>query len=56
VFGVAWGALFLGEHITLTTVGGLVIVLGSVALVTDVRLTRLRTSRSAGTAVEQSVP
>ena len=56
VFGVAWGALFLGEHITLTTVGGLVIVLGSVALVTDVRLTPLRTSRSAGTAVEQSVP
>ncbi len=36
VFGLAWGALFLGEPITPATVVGLLIVLTAVALVTEV--------------------
>ncbi len=36
VFGLAWGALFLGEPITPATLVGLLIVLTAVALVTEV--------------------
>lgn len=35
VFGVLWGATFLDEPVTLGAILGLITVLGSVALVTD---------------------
>lgn len=38
VFGIAWGALFLGEAITSGVVAGLLIILVSVALVSNVPL------------------
>lgn len=38
IFGTLWGALFLGEHITLSTVLGCGVVLAGTALVTGVRL------------------
>lgn len=36
VFGLLWGALFLGEHVTFSTTAGLVIILAGVVLVTRV--------------------
>lgn len=41
VFGVTWGALFLGETITLNAVAGCAIILVSTALVTGVGLSRM---------------
>lgn len=38
VFGTAWGALFLDEPVTRGMIAGLLLVLGSVVLVNDVRL------------------
>lgn len=38
VFGLLWGALFLGEPVGIATVAGLVVVLASVVLVTGLRL------------------
>jgi drug/metabolite transporter (DMT)-like permease len=38
LFGMVWGAIFLGEPLTAGMVAGLVIVIGSVLLVNDVRL------------------
>jgi len=38
LFGMGWGAIFLGEPLTAGMVAGLVIVIGSVLLVNDVRL------------------
>ena len=40
VFGLLWGALFLQEQVTVSTGAGLLIVLASVALVTDLAPTR----------------
>ena len=40
VFGVLWGALFLHEQVTVGTGAGLLVVLASVALITDLRLPR----------------
>ena len=37
-FGTLWGALLLGESVTLGMVAGLTLILGSVVLVTDLRL------------------
>jgi drug/metabolite transporter (DMT)-like permease len=38
LFGMAWGALFLGEPVTRGMLAGLALILGSVVLVNDVRL------------------
>ena len=45
VFGVLWGALLLGEHISPGMLAGLVIVLGSVGLVTGMLSPRRRNLR-----------
>jgi drug/metabolite transporter (DMT)-like permease len=42
VFGMIWGALFLGEPITIRLIVGLVIILSSVALVANVRFRKSR--------------
>ena len=42
VFGVIWAAIFLGEHLTLGTLAGGVVILVSVSLVTGTRLPALR--------------
>lgn len=42
VFGVLWGALFLGEPVGISTVAGGLIVLGGTALVVGVRLPQTR--------------
>jgi drug/metabolite transporter (DMT)-like permease len=41
VFGVSWGALFLGETVGWHTLAGAVTVLTGTALVTGVSLTKL---------------
>jgi len=41
VFGMAWGALFLGEPVTRGMIAGLALILVSVVLVNEVRLGRL---------------
>ena len=38
IFGTLWGALFLGEQITISTMAGCGVVLAGTALVTGVRL------------------
>jgi hypothetical protein len=38
LFGTLWGALFLGEPLTVGMLGGLGIILSSVILVNEVRL------------------
>jgi drug/metabolite transporter (DMT)-like permease len=40
VFGIVWGALFLGEPISVSLIIGLLIILTSIALVADVRLAK----------------
>lgn len=45
IFGVIWGALFLGEPITVRLLGGLAVILSSIALVVNLR--RERTAVSA---------
>lgn len=52
VFGLTWGALFLAEPLTPTTGAGLLIVLASVALVTDAPPRR----QPATTATTRSAP
>jgi drug/metabolite transporter (DMT)-like permease len=41
LFGVAWGAMFLGEPVTAGMLVGLSCILGSIVLVNDVRLASL---------------
>jgi drug/metabolite transporter (DMT)-like permease len=38
IFGTLWGALFLGEQITISTMAGCGVVLAGTALVTGVHL------------------
>jgi drug/metabolite transporter (DMT)-like permease len=47
IFGTLWGALFLGEQVTLSTLLGCGVVLAGTALVTGVRLGTRRRSASA---------
>ncbi|MDM5187550.1 DMT family transporter [Bacillus sp. DX4.1] len=45
VFGMIWGALFLHEEITIGMLIGLIVILGSVFLISDVRLNTLSPSK-----------
>jgi drug/metabolite transporter (DMT)-like permease len=56
VFGMAWGAVFLGEHPTPTTAAGLLVILASVALVNGVRLRQPNIRRAGRTATQRSAP
>jgi drug/metabolite transporter (DMT)-like permease len=50
LFGTVWGALFLGERITLGMLVGLAMILGSVLLVNEVRVTSLAARLRSGAA------
>ena len=44
VFGVLWGAMFLGEPVGISTILGGLVILAGTALVVGVRLPRLNRS------------
>jgi drug/metabolite transporter (DMT)-like permease len=52
VFGVVWGAMFLGETITLTMAGGCAVILLGVALTTG--MLRLRSVAQPAAASEDA--
>ncbi len=52
VFGLLWSALFLGERITLGTVGGMVIIFAGVLLVMGARLPRWTYRRTRAALVD----
>jgi drug/metabolite transporter (DMT)-like permease len=47
VFGVLWGALFLGEQVHLNTVIGLAVILASITLVNEIRVLKRRRGSGA---------
>lgn len=46
VFGVVWGAMFLGERVHVNTVIGLTVILASIMLVNEIRLGRRRAGKA----------
>jgi drug/metabolite transporter (DMT)-like permease len=46
VYGIVWGAMFLGEAISPSLIAGLLLILISVALVADVQLMRNQRSKA----------
>ena len=55
IFGTLWGALFLGEQITISTMAGCGVVLAGTALVTGVRLGTRSAESSRQSRLDQSL-